>query len=222
MLSASDRQQLCSLSPPTRGRSNRRCVDLRHACLHAEQILLYGEDAQRDSAKLLRVADGVDLFDVKQPLLPGDHNMALAAAPGQSYDYVPLVVSAHLAKRRHRMHVSHGGIGPTNVVVRAKQPDGMPTFSNRSTGLAFITTWSNAWQETFHRAVPLVFEEFCFSEKGLTVIPAAWGSTALPGAESDAASVDIWLAPFSQNEVWPIALMPTPDRVQQQLFGNKA
>ena len=39
--------------------------------------------------------------------------------------------------------------------VRAVQPEAPASFSD-ATALAFVTTWANAWQETFHRAVSQV------------------------------------------------------------------
>ena len=59
------------------------------------------------------------------------------------------------------------------------------------------------------------------TDGGVTVIPAVWGSSGATGNAAKSASAATWLAPFSQEEVVPMALMPSSERLQQQLFGNR-
>ena len=222
------RQQLCSLSSPVLGRHVHSCSNARYACFGGEQIFLHGPDAKKEQRSLLKIMQGVDLFDIKRPFVPSVHNVVQLAAPGDAYDYVPLAVNAWVALNAVApgWNVSSLRNGTRNIsasrfAARRRQPMAPFIFSNASTALAFITTWSNAWQETFHRAVSQVFEEFCSADGGVTVVPAIWGSSGSTGNAATSASATTWLAPFSQEEVIPMALMPSPERVQQQLFGNK-
>ena len=152
---------------------------MRLACFFGEQILLHGGDADRDRRDALRILEGMDLFDPKRALFPKAHNTVLKAAPSEPFIYVPLVVNADSAERHsHRM-----GNRSRSSTVRRVQPL-LPSNFSGTRGLAFITTWSNAWQETFHRAVTQLFDRWCV-DGDLAVIPAAWGSTSV-GAEDGA------------------------------------
>ena len=91
--------------------------------------------------------------------------------------------------------------------------------ANDSIALAFVTTWSNAWQETYHRATMQVFEQWCrAAPEDLVVIPAAFGNTAANATVDDA---ELWLRPFSAQQVLSMSLVPKPEPLQQALFGNK-
>lgn len=216
------RQQLCSLSAS--GGSS-LCAEARQACFDGEQIFLHSPQAVSDRKKLMNALKGVDLFDIKKPLHSEIHNIVQVAAPDAMFTHVPLAVNAHTALRdahRRNPNASTFNLSASRFAARRVQPAAPRAFDNTSSALAFITTWSNAWQETFHRAVPRVFEEFCAADdRGIVVIPAAWGSTSTTPEVATSASASTWLAPFSQAPVWPMSLMPSPESEQQQLFGNK-
>ncbi|KAL1510630.1 hypothetical protein AB1Y20_006931 [Prymnesium parvum] len=214
-LSADAREQLCHLSRPAHAVTARLCEEVDDACLDAEQVLLYSADAASQAERLYRLLSAADLFDLRRPLLPRAHRTVLAAAPREPYDYIPLAINAQLALR------SHANVSGNRFARRRLQPAGRPAAA-AGVGLLFITAWSNAWQETAHRALPHVFEAWCHERGGVTVVPAMWGATApRHSAAADAASARTWLGAFSAAEVWTLGLMPTPEPVQQQLFGNR-
>ena len=196
------RARLCNLDQPSRSAP---CAVLHRACFHAEQIVLYGPDAVAEAAAASEVlARAPNLYDVKRPgHFTGVHRMLQLAAPGRPYTYVPLAVCASRAMRSLRPSSNR-----SVFEVHAVQPEAPASFSD-TTALAFVTTWANAWQETFHRAVSQVFEEWCRvggaqgrAEPGMVVVPAAYGGTS-PRASDDK---ELWLRPFSEAAVWPMSL----------------
>ena len=201
-VSAVTRVRLCNLDQPSRPAP---CALLHRACFHAEQLVLYGPDAVAEAAAASQVlARAPNLYDVKKPgHFTGVHRMLQLAAPGRPYTYVPLAVCASKAMRSLRPSSNR-----SVFEVHAVQPEAPASFSD-TTALAFVTTWANAWQETFHRAVSQVFEEWCRvggaqgrAEPGMVVVPAAYGGTS-PRASDDK---ELWLRPFSEAAVWPISL----------------
>ena len=202
-VSAVTRARLCNLDQPSRPAP---CASLHRACFHAEQIVLYGPDAVAEAAAASQVlARAPNLYDVKRPgQYTGVHRMLQLAAPGRPYTYVPLAVCASKAMRSLRPSSNR-----SVFEVHAVQPEAPASFSD-TTALAFVTTWANAWQETFHRAVSQVFEEWCRvggaqgnaeegrAEPGMVVVPAAYGGTS-PRASDDK---ELWLRPFSEATVW--------------------
>ena len=144
------RRSLCGLAPPARPAS---CASISKACFSAEQLFLH---AGPDAADELRAASRVlgsapNLYDVKASGgFQDSHNMVQIASPHQPYEYVPLAVAARTARRStlsNRSRFLAPGVQPA-----APAPS---EFANDSIALAFVTTWSNAWQETYHRATEI-------------------------------------------------------------------
>ena len=141
--------------------------------------------------------------------------MVQIAEPGRPYEYVPLAVKARTARR------AIGNNNKSRYLARSVQPatPAPSEFTNDSIALVFVTTWSNAWQETYDRATMQVFEQWCrAAPEDLVVIPAAFGNTAANATVDDA---DLWLRPFSAQQVLSMSLVPKPEPLQQALFGNK-
>ena len=148
-VAAVTRSRLCHLDQPSRPAP---CALLHRACFHEEQIVLYGPDARAEAAAAAQVLSRApNLYDVKKPGHFADvHRMLQLAAPGTPYAYVPLAVCASRAMRSLRPSSNR-----SVFEVHAVQPEAPASFSD-ATALAFVTTWANAWQETFHRAVSQV------------------------------------------------------------------
>ena len=207
------RASLCGLAPPARPAS---CASLSQACFSGEQLFLHGPDAAAELRAASRVLGSApNLYDVKASGgFQDSHNMVQIASPHQPYEYVPLAVAARTARGsslNNRSRFLAPGVKPA-----APAPS---EYANSSIALAFVTTWSNAWQETYHRATIQVFEQWCrAAPEDLVVIPAAFGNTDASATVDDA---DLWLRPFSAQPVLSMSLVPKPEPLQQALFGNK-
>ena len=224
-VSATVRARLCNLDPPSRPAT---CTSLHRACFDEEQIVLHGPNAMADAAAATVVlARSPNLYDVKKPgHFTGVHRMLQLAAPGRPYTYVPLAVSASRALRSLQPSTNR-----SVFEVDAVQPEAPASFSD-ATALAFVTTWANAWQETFHRAVIQVFEEWCrvggehgaeehnvAGRRDMVVVPTAYAPCGRPPCAGDDSR--LWLRPFSEVPVWPMSLTPQPEPLQQAVFGNR-
>lgn len=211
------RRTLCGL----RGRRDPgagTCAAISRACFDAEQIFLFGSDAAAELRAATRVLGAApNLYDVKASggFQDSHRTVQLGERPGRPYDYVPLAVAARTAKR-----AVSAGTNRSRYLAAGVQPPRPSEFRNASIALAFVTTWSNVWQETYHRAIIQVFEQWCRAAPDtLVVIPAAFGTTS--DANGTADETDLWLRPFSAQPVLPMSLTPTPEPLQQALFGNR-
>jgi len=126
--------------------------------------------------------------------------IAFQAQPHHAYNFTPLACNAAHARR--------AGVRPFERV----QPEAAQ-FNWEEEGVAFFTTWTNAWQEVANRAVPQVFETWCtMNDKLLNLIPAMWSPTG-------PASNQLWLSPFSNGAVKSMDFYP--GELQQAMFGNR-
>ena len=136
-------------NPHCRGvtRRSQNCVRVRNACFEAEQILLHGDTApgglRRLGAVLNRTRDPTSVFSRLNPAL---RPTALAARPGEAYEFLPLAVNVKRAGRKRKRFLFRHVAGPT--------PD---EFSSAH-AVAFYTTFSNSFTEIFSRAVVQLFE----------------------------------------------------------------
>ena len=138
--------------------------------------------------------------------------MVQIASPHQPYEYVPL----RPPRGRRGAHLSNRSRFWCPAQPAAPAPS---EFANWSIALAFVTTWSNAWQETYHRATIQVFEQWCRAAPEDLVIPAAFGNTDANATVDD---VDLWLRPFSAQPVLSMSLVPKPEPLQKPSLGINA
>ena len=201
----------CKVSPPAPPQTG-ACVGVRNACFDAEQIFMHGPDAQqhRDAIHelLLRAKD---LYDVKRSLRPNVHNTTHVADAGAPYGYLPLAVNAQRAETwRNRSN-------DTSAYQQRLQPLAPSEWIENSTAVAFFTTFSSSFTETFSRATVQLFEQYCAHRGTIDVIPAAFGSPK-PDGNDHAAT---YLAPLTRTgHIEPMSLTPQPERLQQAIFGN--
>ena len=164
--------------------------------------MLHGDSANATLYALTKLLEKVkDPFDGFQRLHSGVRSTVVLGAPGRLSDYLPLAISAKAAL------TSDG-----RFVKRHVQPK--PTIFSEEAALAFFTTWSTAFQETFTRATIQVMEHWCATPSarhGLTIIPPFWTPT----------DSRRWLSAFAGGvSVQPLALMPTPMSIQHSLWDT--
>ena len=191
------------------------CIGVHQACFFAEGLLLHGAKADRSHAALRKMlARAKDVMMPTRLLHATNRSLVQVADPGKPFDYLPLAISA-----RAHQHVCR-------LRTVARQPVASAVAPTGPSALAFFTSWSNYWQETFGRAVVQVFEHWCAAPRlwgagaaaAFAVIPAAWGSSEPRAADES----QRWLAPFSAGRVWPMSLMPSPTSHQQNVWRGDA
>ena len=216
-MSTTDKLAICGLSP--RPRHQAACVEIGPACAHGEQLVL-----RPDSTAARRYASATRLLHRARDLLysakafhPEAHQTVVIGNSSPN-DFIPLLVNAEVAFKPHHLEVNRSRF---SVQRPLPAPADEAAYSQTVSGLAFVSTWSNAWQELFQRAVVQIFERWCDAGEGsaIQLIPAAFGSSA---SEEEAESErHRWLRPFSNSTVWPLAHMPSPDAVRAAVFGNR-
>ena len=103
---------------------------------------------------------------------------------------------------------------------RRQQPIEASGFSNR-TAVAFFTTWSTSFAETFARAATQAFEQYCrlSSSTNIDLIPATWGDTK-DGKSSDSQCRFIFVGPLSKTRVEAMSLTPHPRVLAEDIHGH--
>ena len=200
----------CRLSPTPAAPP--KCVHVRRACFDAEQIILHGRDAADSKTAIDSVLNGLkDPYSTFAMLRPWSRNITLVAQPGVSYSYLPMAVNARAAAGWQKR-------GDTSMVQHRQQPMEASGFSNR-TAVAFFTTWSTSFAETFARATTQAFEEYCrlSSSTNIDLIPATWGDTK-DGKSSDSAAT--YLGPLSKTRVEAMSLTPHPSVLAEHIHGT--
>ena len=221
---------LCGLSPRPNARAP--CVQVGPACVRAEQIVLQNDStaAARHQAAMHLLERAKDLMNARKLFRPEVHQTVVVdGSSSYAESAVPLMVNAahahaHLDERnrsrfavdwpqREKLHNIHHN--------DRQQGHGTPREPHEPRGLIFVTTWSNAWQEVYQRAVVQLFERWCDANVSMDIVPAAFGSTASEAAASQ--EQQQWIGPFSSRSraIWPLALMPSPPGTQQAIFGNR-
>ena len=208
-------KDFCRLSPtPAVHPKSSKCVYVRRACFDAEQIILHGRDAADSKKAIDSVLNGMkDPYSTFAMLRPWSRNTTLVAQPGATYSYLPMAINARAAatwqKRGDASMVQH----------RRQQPIEASGFSNR-TAVAFFTTWSTSFAETFARAATQAFEQYCrlSSSTDIDLIPATWGDTKDGKSSSDGAAT--FLGPLSKTRVEAMSLTPHPSVLAEHIHGT--
>jgi len=201
----------CRLSP-TPAVQESKCVHVRRACFEAEQIILHGKDAAGSKRAIDRVLSGMkDPYSNFAMLRPWSRNITLVAQPGARYTHLPMAINARAAAAWQKR-------GDTSMVQHRQQPMEASGFSNR-TAIAFFTTWSTSFAETFARAATQAFERYCWLKHthstNIDLIPATWGST--DGNNSDSAAT--FLGPLSKTRVEAMSVTPHPNLLAEHIHG---
>ena len=208
------RTDFCRLSPtPAVHPTSSKCVYVRRACFDAEQIILHGRDAADNKKAIDSVLNGIkDPYSTFAMLRPWSRNTTLVAQPGATYSYLPMAINARAA-------AAWQARGDASMVQhRRQQPIEASGFSNR-TAVAFFTTWSTSFAETFARAATQAFEQYCrlSSSTNIDLIPATWGDTK-DGKSSDSAAT--FLGPLSKTRVEAMSLTPHPRVLAEHIHGT--
>lgn len=165
-------------------------------------MLLHGPHAAADLETLMRLLNRTrDPSDVFSKLRPYARPTALVAAPGRTYEYLPLAVGARRARNSRRRWL----MGHT-----MNDPALSGGFSSE-VAVSFFTSWSNSFTEIFSRAVTRLYEVWCAlgADRGRTwLLPAMWGSFWGPDY------AHYWLSPFSAHPVAPLAATPPKELVK--------
>ena len=202
----------CRLSPtPLVHLKSSKCVYVRRACFDAEQIILHGRDAADNKQAIDSVLNGMkDPYSTFAMLRPWSRNITLVAQPGATYRYLPMAINARAAAAWQKR-------GDASMVQHRQQPVEASGFSNR-TAVAFFTTWSTSFAETFARAATQAFEQYCrlSSSTNIDLIPATWGDTK-DGKSSDSAAT--FLGPLSKTRVEAMSLTPHPNVLAEHIHG---
>ena len=204
----------CRLSPtPTVHLKSSKCVYVRRACFDAEQIILHGRDAADSKKAIDSVLNGMkDPYSTFAMLRPWSRNTTLVAQPGATYRYLPMAINARAAAAWQKR-------GDASMVQHRQQPIEASGFSNR-TAVAFFTTWSTSFAETFARAATQAFEQYCrlsSSTSNIDLIPATWGDTK-DGKSADSAAT--FLGPLSKTRVEAMSLTPHPSVLAEHIHGT--
>jgi len=151
-----------------------------------------------------------DPYSTFAMLRPWSRNITLVAQPGATYRYLPMAINARAAAAWQKR-------GDASMVQHRQQPVEASGFSNR-TAVAFFTTWSTSFAETFARAATQAFEQYCrlSSSTNIDLIPATWGDTK-DGKSSDSAAT--FLGPLSKTRVEAMSLTPHPNVLAEHIHG---